>query len=248
MDEIVFEFRNKNYGAYLLRRYYNRHLTISLLIAVFLLCAGLSYPFISSFSYKNIGRYITHSVVIDLSKRLPTEKVAPPPLPPPAIDILKNVFHPPVVIEGDVPESDLLNQDYLNKTTINGTIKTEESGTAAIDPPVLEIKPEAEVFYSVQEMPSFVGGESAMYKFIADNITYPRMAKENNVQGKVYISFVVDGSGHIINVKLLRGIGSGCDEEAIRVISMMPAWNAGRQNGRSVSVLYNMPIVFKLEN
>ena len=88
-----------------------------------------------------------------------------------------------------------------------------------VEPTILDVKPEADIYSSVEEMPTFVGGESALYKFLADNIVYPQMAKESNVQGKVYVSFVIDARGHITNVKLLRGIGGGCDQEALRVIS-----------------------------
>jgi periplasmic protein TonB len=248
MDEIVFEFRNKNYGAYVLRKLYNKHVTVSLLLAVFMLCAGLCYPFISGFYRNNHGRFIKEGVIIDVINLPPADKAPPPPPPPPSIDIKRLVLRPPIVTEGEIPDDEGLVMDDYNRNAVNTPINTEEPITRAEEPAILDVEPEPEPPTYVQEMPTFVGGEPAMYQFIAANINYPKLANETNVQGKVFVSFVIDASGHVTRVKLLRGIGSGCDEEAMRVISMMPAWNAGRQNGRAVSVLFNMPIVFRLKN
>lgn len=87
----------------------------------------------------------------------------------------------------------------------------------------------------------------AMLSFIRENLHYPAMAKEASVQGKVICQFVVDQDGRISQAKVLRGIGHGCDEEAISVIRLMPAWKPGRQNGQAVRVRYNLPIAFKLQ-
>ena len=248
MDEIVFENRNKNYGAYILRKLYNKHLMVSLLLAVFILCAGIAYPFISGFSTKNNERHLKNEVGVDLTNKPPMDKVLPTPVPPPAIKVEKFVFRVPVVTAGPVDEGVIINQDDFSTNIVNGATIPDEPTTTVVEPTILDVKPEADIYSSVEEMPTFVGGESALYKFLADNIVYPQMAKESNVQGKVYVSFVIDARGHITNVKLLRGIGGGCDQEALRVISSMPNWNAGRQNGRTVNVSFNMPIVFKLAN
>jgi periplasmic protein TonB len=249
MDEIVFEYRNKNYGAYILRKLYNKNLTVSLLLAVFMLCAGLSYPFISSFSNKNYDRHLIDNVGVELVNKLSVEKVESPPLPPPLMDMKRFVFSVPKVTEDDIPDGGSLNPEDYSKGDVNRPIGQEEPGTpATVEPPVIDVEPEAEPPTSVQEMPSFVGGEAALFQYLANTIKYPKMARETNVQGKVYVSFVIDAAGNITQVKLLRGIGGGCDEEALRVISMMPTWNAGRQNGRAVRVLFHMPIVFRLAN
>jgi TonB family protein len=104
-----------------------------------------------------------------------------------------------------------------------------------------------EVYAFVEQMPEFPGGMDAMLSFIRDGIRYPAMAKEAGVQGKVICQFVIDQDGRISQVKVLRGIGYGCDEEALRVIRSMPAWKPGRQNGQPVRVQYNLPIAFKLQ-
>jgi protein TonB len=106
---------------------------------------------------------------------------------------------------------------------------------------------DAEVLTVVEEMPSFPGGEAERNKFLSENIVYPRQAAENGIQGTVYVSFIVDIKGKIEDVKILRGIGGGCDEEALRVVKFMPPWKPGRQNSKNVRVLYNMPVYFKLQ-
>jgi TonB family protein len=102
------------------------------------------------------------------------------------------------------------------------------------------------IFTVVEKMPEFPGGGYAFYNFLADSIQYPQLAIENKIQGKVYVQFVVEEDGSITNIKVLRGIGGGCDEEALRVIKLMPNWIPGKQNGKPVRVLYNLPIKFIL--
>ena len=104
-----------------------------------------------------------------------------------------------------------------------------------------------EVFQIVEEAPEFPGGEKAMFAFINKNIRYPEIARENGIEGKVYIRFIVSKDGSIRDVKVLRGIGSGCDEEAMRVVKRMPNWKPGKQRGKAVSVMFNLPFSFKLK-
>jgi TonB family protein len=103
------------------------------------------------------------------------------------------------------------------------------------------------VFTVVEEMPSFPGGEAERNKFLAEHIVYPKQAIESGIQGSVYLSFIVHTDGKIEDVKILRGIGGGCDEEALRVVKLMPRWNPGKQNGKMVNIFYTMPVNFKLQ-
>lgn len=103
-----------------------------------------------------------------------------------------------------------------------------------------------QVFLVVEQMPEYVGGEQAMYKFIGEHINYPAQAKEEGIEGRVIVSFIVEKDGRISTVETMRGIGGGCDEEAIRVIEEMPNWNPGKQRGKNVRVQYRMPIKFAL--
>jgi TonB family protein len=113
--------------------------------------------------------------------------------------------------------------------------------------PVEEIKATPEVYEFVEQMPEFPGGDAAMKNYLQANIKYPELAKESGIQGKVFCNFVVDKEGNVTNVKVLRGIGYGCDQEALRVIKAMPTWTPGKQNGRNVNVHYNLPVFFKLQ-
>ena len=98
----------------------------------------------------------------------------------------------------------------------------------------------------VENDPSFPGGMEAMYKFLAENIKYPQEAKDKNITGKVYVTFVVEADGSISNPRLLRDIGGGCGQEAIRVVKLMPRWNPGKEKGQPVRVQFNLPVSFSL--
>jgi TonB family protein len=102
-----------------------------------------------------------------------------------------------------------------------------------------------EIFTAVEQNPEFIGGQKAMYNFINDNIKYPFEAQRNDISGRVFLKFVVEKDGSIGDVKVWKGLGYGCDEEAVRVIKLMPKWNPGSQNGKLVRVYYNMPVLFK---
>jgi TonB family protein len=105
---------------------------------------------------------------------------------------------------------------------------------------------EEKVFTFVEESPEFRGGQGALMGFLSANICYPTLARNKGIEGKVYLSFVVSKIGFTENIKVLRGIGGGCDEEAVRVVSNMPQWKPGKQNGQAVRVQYTLPIQFKL--
>ena len=105
---------------------------------------------------------------------------------------------------------------------------------------------EEQVYSIVETMPSFPGGQTALVAYLQENLKYPQSARDNGIQGRVYVNFVVEKDGSISNVKVNRGIGGECDEEAVRVIKAMPKWIPGVQKGQTVRVSYMMPIVFKL--
>jgi TonB family protein len=111
-----------------------------------------------------------------------------------------------------------------------------------------DMKPDKNgVYQIVEEMPQYPGGEQALLKYVSDNITYPQEAKDKEIQGRVFVSFVIEKDGSVNEVKVLRSIGGGCDEEAVRVIKGMPKWKPGKQEGKPVRVSYTMPINFKLD-
>ena len=106
---------------------------------------------------------------------------------------------------------------------------------------------EQEIFQIVEEMPAYPGGEQKLMEFIAKGIKYPQIARETGIQGRVFVGFVVEPDGSVSNVKVLRGIGGGCDEEAMRVVKSMPKWKPGKQRGKAVRVSYMLPVNFKLQ-
>ena len=103
-----------------------------------------------------------------------------------------------------------------------------------------------EVFNVVEQMPSFMGNDDALYAFVSKNIIYPLKAKENNIEGRVVVRFIIEKDGNLSNIEILRKLGFGCDEEVIRLIKSMPKWFPGKQNGKPVRVHFTMPISFKL--
>ena len=106
---------------------------------------------------------------------------------------------------------------------------------------------EQEIFIIVENQPEFPGGEQALYKFIRDNVKYPSLARETGIEGTVYIQFVVEPDGRVSNVKVVRSVGGGCDEEAVRVVKAMPKWKPGSQRGKNVRVSFTLPIKFSLQ-
>lgn len=252
MDEIVFEHRNKAYGAYILRGLYPRHLSRAVILGILIILAGLAYPLVSSYYAQKRSKYIekaSGAEFIDMDKPKEEAPPPPPPPPPPPAELEQKVkFVAPVVTTEEVVEdADIFNQDDLAKTTTNEAVSIEEV-KVEVKVEVIEVPEEKkEVFTIVEEMPSFPGGDAERQKFLGSNIVYPQQATENGIQGTVYVSFVVDSKGNITDVKILRGIGGGCDEEALRVVKMMPKWHPGKQNGKQVRVLFNMPIYFKLQ-
>jgi len=117
-------------------------------------------------------------------------------------------------------------------------VSYSQNSTIETDAPVLTI---------VEKMPIFPGGPEALYKYIANTVVYPTVAKDSSITGTVIVTFIVERDGSVTNVKILKGIGGGCDEEALRVVKAMPKWSPGKQDGKPVRVQFNLPIRFSLE-
>lgn len=171
--------------------------------------------------------------MVDVTKQeQPKEQ---PPAPKPQVTQIQ-------VVEDDVEVDDELEIDADVKQ--DEVIEEFVYEAPEIEEEVIE---EAEIFTVVEENPSFPGGPAKMNEYIAKNIKYPVMARESGVEGRVFVNFVVEPNGSISKVKVLRGIGGGCDEEAMRVVQSMPTWKPGKQRGTAVRVSYTVPIIFKLQ-
>ena len=137
--------------------------------------------------------------------------------------------------------------DFMETPVELISIQDQMGWNEQVEEEMVDITPsEQEIFQIVEEMPQFPGGEAKLMEYIGKNIKYPQKARETGIQGRVFISFVVEPDGSVSNVKLLRGIGGGCDEEAMRVVKSMPKWKPGKQRGKAVRVSYQIPVFFKL--
>jgi len=164
------------------------------------------------------------------------QKIKPPP-PPPAQQVVKiNIVEDDVQVDDDISIDVEADQNTEVQEYVAPVRDDEEESVE-----------EAQIFMVVESMPEYPGGEAALYKFLAENIKYPQMAKESGIQGRVFVTFVVERNGAVTDVRILRGIGGGCDEEAIRVVTNMPQWTPGKQRGKSVRVQYNLPVKFTLQ-
>jgi protein TonB len=162
------------------------------------------------------------------------DKTPPPPAPPQQTTIIQ-------IVEDDVEIEEEIDIDVEadQNTEVQEYKPVEDLGNE-------EEAEEVQIFTVVESMPSFPGGEAARIEYLNNNIKYPQMARESGIQGRVFVTFVVERDGSVTDVKVLRGIGGGCDEEAVRVIQNMPKWEPGKQRGKPVRVQFNMPILFKL--
>jgi protein TonB len=156
-------------------------------------------------------------------------------------------FVPPKVVKEEVVE-EIPTIEEIKQNEV-AAVEIEGPTEVVFEEPVKEVvveEDENKIFTVVEQNPEFVGGYEAMMNFIRKNMRYPASARRMGVDGTVYVSFVVDKTGSISEVKTIRGISADCDKEAMRVVSMMPAWKPGKQNGKPVFVRFVLPIKFKL--
>jgi periplasmic protein TonB len=247
LEEMVFKGRNQEYGAYVLRKKYRKYVSVAMLIALIILIGAVAYPVIASYISKNKIIKEDKSVETEILNA-PKEDLPPPPPPPPPPEAMaeKVKFTVPKVVE-DTVETGLATQDDLS---MKGNVEAPPEEEIKIEEPkeqVIQQEAPKEIFTVVEEQPSYPGGDEARIKFLQENIKYPEEAKELGVQGKVFVTFVVEVDGSITDVRVLRGIGAGCDEEAVRVVKSMPRWVPGKQRGQPVRVQFNLPIKFTLQ-
>lgn len=264
LEDIVFQNRNKAYGAYLLRTGYHKSIKIALGIGIGLFCLAIAAPMIlANIKHEERTEVIADVIACQLSeppKDIPIEPEQTPP-PPEKTVVQKTItFVDPEIVEDDKATELPPDQETLNNTNaqIGPVTQDGEVGPIPVDDPdkfktgegtaPVEVKAEVETeFLSVEVMPEYAGGNAALAKFLQKNLRYPRNASDAGIGGKVYVQFVVGKDGNISNIDILKGLGFGCDEEAQRVIKLMPRWNPGKQSGRNVTVKFTLPIVFQLD-
>src|SRR5688572_11331997 len=233
-NDLVFQGRNQDYGAYELRINYNRRVTyiIAGMIVFSIALFGLK-KFIDMPSEETTEEVLTVEQ-IDLTPPPPVEEQPPPPPPPPPPPMVEMVkFVPPVIKDDAVEEEPQKLQEEVVETNVGE--KDQEGDKDLVAPPSEEGPGEGtqEIFIVVEEMPEPPGGLNAFRNYVAKHIQYPAMAREAGISGKVYLKFVVEVDGSISDVQVLRGVpGCGdCDKEAVRVVKTYPEkWKPGKNN------------------
>ena len=248
-DDIVFEDRNKEYGAYRLRKRYNRNVSIALLIGVLIIATAVITPYINAKALEGRAKRAERQVEIKMEKLdQPTELVAPPPPPPPPpTDVVQQQrYVPPVVVDSIKPEevkqlmtADQAQSEVTNKEVVEVVQQVKEE--------VQEAEAEEVPFVVVEEMPMYPGGDVELLKYIMEHVQYPEVAKENNIQGRVIVRFCVTAKGGVSQVSVLKGVDPELDKEAIRVVNTLPAFKPGKQGGKPVPVWYMVPITYTLK-
>lgn len=249
--DLVFEGKNQTYGAYVLRKFRDKRHRIAILTTFVFFILAFSIPTLMSIiAPKSKTRNVEVNVLtnIDLEK----EKKEPPKLEKEPELIKASIkFTPPVIAPDDQVKEEMKSQDQLNESPDVISIADIKGTSDGID--IAEVKPkevveeEEKPLLVVEQNPEFSGGYEAMLKFLTSHMIYPALAQESGIQGTVFVQFVVSKTGKISNVKILRGIGGGCDEEAVRVVKEMPNWIPGRQNGQAVPVMFQIPVKFQLQ-
>ncbi|WP_210463848.1 energy transducer TonB [Rufibacter roseolus] len=270
LNDMIFEGRNKAYGAYVLRKLYNQHISQAVLYAIALSLVFFSAPFLAN---KIFGKQAPYEKGIETPPicMLPVEfppveevkeakPVAPATPSTPAAPTVKNTT--PKVVEdtkkvtNEIPtqeqlqtaNSGLVTSDGDGSGNLNNPEIGSGTGTGVGDGPGTEAPPAApEVFVRVEQMPEFAGGLPKLMEFIGKNLRYPRAAQASGIEGTVVVSFVVAATGDITDVQVLKGLGYGTEEEALRVVHKLPRWKPGYQNGRSVPVRMTLPIRLELK-
>ncbi len=250
-DDLVFENRNKEYGAYFIRRIYSKNVVLSWLLMLAFTGLVIAYPTIAEFFKSRAPKEDTSKLkqtVVTLDQPPPIMPNQPPPprleVPPP-VKTLKYVA--PKVTTKEVVEEEIPTIEEIKKTEIS-TETTEGPETVVFEEPVKEVvdNGDDQIYTVVEQQPEFPGGMEAMMKFIIKNMKYPPQARRMGTEGRVFIGFVVNLDGKITDVATVKGISMDCDKEASRVIQMMPPWKPGKQNGRAVRVRFVLPVNFKL--
>lgn len=260
--DLVFKGKNKEYGAYVMRRdSSNRHIwaliTMILVMAALMFLPGLIRSAIPKPEPEDHGTTLT-ATMMDVEQEIPEDNVVETPVEVPPPPILKETiqFTPPVVAKDDeVSDEDLMmTQQELTDTKVDISVATIEGSKDGVDiadildhQVIVQVEEKPVVFDRAEQMPQFPGGDTELYKWLADNLVYPAIAAERGIQGTVTLRFVVNANGEIGEVQIMRGLDKDLEREAVRVVKKLPKFIPGRQNGQPVSVWFTLPVRFRLQ-
>lgn len=265
--DLVFEGRNKAYGAYRLRKSTTKRNILAMVAVVILLVVAFIILTVKNFVDEQRAKVAMTQVAELTNYEQPKKKAEVKQKkievePERVVERVKSSikFTAPVIKKDDEvkPDEELKTQDELmsTKTAIgtfdvkgnddaNGEVLKAKEVIAEPEPPKHE--EENKVFDIVEQQPLFPGGPAALMKYLSENTKYPVVAQENGVQGRVFVQFVVEKDGSISDVHVLRGVDPSLDKEAVRVVKSMPRWTPGKQNGITVRVNYRVPVLFRLQ-
>ena len=273
--DLVFEGKNKDFGAYVIRTESTKRHNLAVLWTVLgaIVLGALAFGFVKANQYLE-ERWLAdqagqEGVIIDMRPDAEEsepeqdilEEKKPEVLPEEEILNTIKVTELAIVEDNMVSEEDkIMTQDEIiaaqtafgatnyDQGTDNLNVSNTNVNVVVVEPPVERpVEVERKVFTSVEQMPQFPGGEAALMKFLQSHINYPPMAAENNVQGRVVVQFVVEKNGNIGEVKVVRSVDKDLDKEAVRVCKSLPKFTPGRQNGQAVPVWFTLPVTFKLQ-
>ncbi|MEO7080929.1 MAG: energy transducer TonB [Flavobacteriales bacterium] len=249
-NELVFEKRNKEYGAYDLRTSYNKRLGLAMLAGILFFGIMVGAPFLASKMGDEAPEPDKVKIVeVNLDNFQDDEPEEAPP--PPEIIIpeqpqIETVQFVAVEASDEPVEAPPPTQEDLGETTASTTTQVGVKIDAPPPPPP-PVDEETYDLAAVQEQPEFQGGMAQMYAYLQKTTKYPDMEFDAGIQGKVYVEFVVERDGSVEDVKVRRGVSPGLDKEALRAVRSMPKWTPGKMNGKAVKVRFTIPVDFKLK-
>jgi periplasmic protein TonB len=248
LDDLVFANRNKEYGAYVLRKKYSKYVLLSFLIAIFILAGAIAKPIYDAYMLK--GKKSTKmekDVSMELKDLTQEEAPPPPPPPPPPPAIEQQVkFAAPEVVEEVKVETRLATMDEMADAT--GDIAPPENIQLVETTDKVIEKVEEQGVWFVEEPATFKGGDLASFtQWVLEHTSYPQEASEAGIFGKVIVQFSVNREGRVCDVKVTRSVHPSLDAEAIRVINESPKWKPAKQSGNAVKQNFTIPIQFSLQ-
>ena len=268
-SDLLFENRNKEYGAYVLRHQTGTRNIISIIAVLIIFALAMAFMVAKNAIDDYRAKNVAHTQVTEFTtwnEKKPEIKVerAEPVRQEDIEKVVKELvssikFTAPVIKKDDEvnPEDEMKTQEELMKSKVAiaafDVFSDSETGEvlrakeALITETVKPKEEETKIFTVVEQMPSFPGGPSALMQYLSKNIKYPPFAEENGIQGRVVCTFVVERDGSVTDIHIAKGVDSSLDKEAIRVVSAMPKWIPGRQNGQMVRVKYTLPVTFRLQ-
>lgn len=250
IDDLLFETRNKDYGAYQLRKRYNSVVITAILLATFIICSAVILPFVIKPHSDNVlnGTGSFAQLQMENLEPPPEQIYVPPSAPPPeAIQVEEIVKYVPPVVVDSVPrfeKSQLSTDEYINQT-INEKVDITGAGSGDNQMAGQDGTETDEPFFLVEVMPSFKGGGLDEFRqWVSKRTNYPEAAVINKIRGTVYLTFIVEKDGSVTNVSVIKGVDPLLDDAAVKAIAGSPKWTPGLQRGVPVRVRYQIPLNF----